>query len=138
MDKLFLDANVLFSAAYRDTSPLLRLWDMEGVVLLTSFYALEEARRNIALARPQAVPVLEGLTAKLRVLSESQSCLDLPELPTLPEKDRPILLAAIVHGATHLLTGDKEHFGHLFGRSVRGVLVVTPATYLASSRCGAG
>lgn len=29
MDKLFLDANILFSAAYRSNAGLLRLWEFE-------------------------------------------------------------------------------------------------------------
>ncbi len=35
MDRLFLDANVLFSAAYRDDSGLQRLWDLSDVELVT-------------------------------------------------------------------------------------------------------
>ena len=48
LDRLFLDANVLFSAAYRQGSGLLRLWELPDAELVTSSYALEEARRNLA------------------------------------------------------------------------------------------
>jgi hypothetical protein len=48
MDRLFLDANVLFSAAYRPDAGLLRLWKLKNVVLCSSRYALEEARINLA------------------------------------------------------------------------------------------
>ena len=48
----------------------------------------------------------------------------------LPDKDRPILLAAAAAGATDLLTGDVTHFGPHFGRRLEGVLVLTPAQYL--------
>jgi len=136
VDKLFLDANVLFSAAYRDSSPLLRLWQLEDVILFTSSHAVEEARRNIALTRPDALPILEHLASKLVVLPKSKSDPSIPELLSLPEKDRPILSAALECGATHLLTGDKEHFGRFFGRSVCGILVLTPGAYLTSRRVG--
>src|SRR4029077_1491861 len=47
----------------------------------------------------------------------------LPRGVRLPGKDLPILLAAIDGGATHLLTGDWEHFGPYFrqeGAGTRG------------------
>jgi len=47
MDRLFLDANVLFSAAYRPNAGLLKLWKLKDVVLCFSRYALEEARINL-------------------------------------------------------------------------------------------
>ena len=48
MDQLFLDANVLFSAAYRPGAGLLALWKLKNVRLCTSHYALEEARLNLS------------------------------------------------------------------------------------------
>jgi uncharacterized protein len=48
MDRLFLDANILFSAAYRPGSGLLRLWQLKDVLLCSSRYALEEARINLS------------------------------------------------------------------------------------------
>jgi hypothetical protein len=58
-------------------------------------------------------------------------------LPTgiaLPEKDWPILLAAMEASATPLVTGDVRHFGAYFGKRVEGVLIVTPAEYLRGQR----
>lgn len=48
----------------------------------------------------------------------------------LPDKDQPILLAAMAGGATHLLTGDLKHFGPYFDKHVGGVLIIPPARYL--------
>ena len=53
----------------------------------------------------------------------------LPRGVHLPEKDLPILLAAIDGGATHLLTGDWEHFGPYFRQEIGGVLILPPAEY---------
>lgn len=53
----------------------------------------------------------------------------LPADVRLPEKDQPILQAAIHARATHLLTGDKQHFGGYFGRKLGGALVLPPAEY---------
>ena len=134
-DRLFLDANVLFSAAYREEGGLQRLWTLPDVRLLTSTYALEEARRN--LSEPHQQDRLRELVRTVRVTGEAamtthglQERFDLPAEATLPEKDWPILLAAVASGATHLITGDLRHFGALYGTRVQGVLVVRPATYL--------
>lgn len=50
---------------------------------------------------------------------------------TLADKDRPILCGAISGSADYLLTGDKRDFGHLFGKTVRGVKIVSVQLLLA-------
>ncbi len=47
----------------------------------------------------------------------------------LPEKDTPVLLAAVGAGTTHLITGDFTHFGLYYGRRITGVLILPPAVY---------
>jgi hypothetical protein len=44
MDRVFLDANILFAAAWRPKSALRRLFDLDDAELLSSSYAVEEAR----------------------------------------------------------------------------------------------
>jgi uncharacterized protein len=134
MDSVFLDANVLFSAAYKPGSRLLALWEREGTLLLSSAYAIEESRRNLALARPGQLAALGRLVAALRIVPESGDEGMLPDDVELADKDRPILASAIAARATHLLTGDKEHFGALYGRAVGGVLILVPAGYLDIGR----
>lgn len=128
MDRVFLDANVLFSAAYRPDAGLRRLWGLADVQLVTSPYAVAEARRNLDTAQQRdALQTLLGPVTVLAVLP------DLPPLPptvALPEKDRPILAAALHAKATHLLTGDSKDFGQYYGQTVEGVLILRPATYL--------
>ena len=46
-DRVFLDANILVSAAWRPDSGLLALWTLTDVTLLTSAYAIVEADRNM-------------------------------------------------------------------------------------------
>jgi hypothetical protein len=45
----------------------------------------------------------------------------------LPEKDRPVLAAAINHHCDILVTGDRTHFGPLYGKIIQGVSVLSPA-----------
>ena len=49
----------------------------------------------------------------------------------LPAKDAPILGGAISARARALVTGDRQHFGALFGRTIEGVMVITPAEAVA-------
>jgi predicted nucleic acid-binding protein len=133
MLRVFLDANVLFSAAYREGAGLLALWERPDVQLLTSGYAAEEARRNLDTADRRSR--LERLLADVRIESEAPRE-TLPPDVRLPRNDEPILRAAIAAGATHLLTGDLRDFGHLMGRRVGGLRVQTPGEFLRSSRMG--
>ena len=129
MDRIFLDANILFSAAYLENSGLGRLWQLDDVELLTSSYALEEASRNLALERPSALNRLERLTHGLTMVDSPQT-VSLPASIRLDSKDRPILLAAIHAQADYLLTGDARHFGHLYGKRIERVMVLRPVRYL--------
>lgn len=126
MDRLFLDANVLFSAAYWRDSGLLRLWRLPRCSLLTSSYAAEEARRNLAGSNQRAR--LGKLLESVTIVGEAES-LGVANVG-LPAKDQPILAAATRAKATHLLTGDARHFGPLYGRTIGGVLITRPAPYL--------
>jgi predicted nucleic acid-binding protein len=83
---------------------------------------LEEVRRNLGLKYPEALPHFEILAKKCELTASSPAELPVP----LKEKDRPILAGAIAGKATHLMTGDQADFGHLFGKTVEGVKVVSP------------
>lgn len=129
MDRLFLDANVLFSAAYSANAGLLQFWKLKNVVLCSTRYALEEAAINL----PQDVQKrrLEKLAAAIEFFDPISR--SLPQDLTLPDKDVPILLAAVAAQATHLITGDVRHFGRYFGKRIEGMLVSPPGDYLRKS-----
>ncbi len=126
--RIFLDANVLFSAARADGAMrhLLALCEEAGHELQADAYVLEEARRNLAAKAPTALPVLDAIAARIRtgaMLHVAPSA----ELAALPEKDRPVLAAAIHHRCQVLVTGDRKHFGALYGKAILGVAVMSPA-----------
>ena len=132
MDRLFLDANVLFSAAYRPDAGVGRLWKLSEAHLVTSAFAVEEARRNLP-GRNQ----LQRLEELLKEVEIGEALMLPPERRgeiRLPEKDWPILGGAAASGSTHLITGDLRHFGPYFGQRVLGVFVQTPADYLKGQR----
>lgn len=130
--RVFLDANVLFSAAFSDGAVRRLVNDMHKAshTVVADRYVIEEALRNLAIHRFEAVPVLHTLTAALTVVPTRQSLADIPpeELRGvhLPEKDIPVLASAMSAGCDILITGDARHFGPLFGRTVGGVTVRSP------------
>jgi predicted nucleic acid-binding protein len=129
VDRLFLDANVLFSAAYRAEAGVARLWSLDGCVLLTSDYAIEEARRNLSDAEQ-----LERLENLLNAIERVPAVSLAPELRgevELADKDWPVLGGALAASATHLITGDRRDFGAHFGRELFGIVVLPPGEYLA-------
>lgn len=124
MLRVFLDANVLFSAS-NTASNIARLIDLliEQGQPVTSDFAAEEARRNLQLKRPAWAPGFDALIKKIELVPSIQ--FDLPiELAT---KDRPILCTAIRSHCTHLTTGDRHDFGHLYNHTIEGVTIITLA-----------
>ncbi len=126
MERVFLHANVLFSAAYKANARLREFWNLKSVSLWSSRYSLEEARVNLSTDDQQRrlMKLAEALT--LHEAGERK----IPSGIHLPQKDSPILLAAIEARANYLLTGDIRHFAPYFGRKVEGVQILRPAQYL--------
>jgi hypothetical protein len=117
--------------AYRPDAGSRRLWRLPTARPFTSAYAAEEARRNLSNSGQRRD--LEELLGSVEVVTTAAPT-DHPLFSTteLADKDRPVLLAAIGIGATHLLTGDFRHFGPYYGKRIEGVLVLPPGGYLAS------
>ena len=128
MDRLFLDANILFSASYREDAGVTVLWSLENVGLFTSPYAIEEAERN--LPKRDQKKRLERLIQALHLVHTATAPDAIPREVKLPDKDWPILGGAIAAEATHLITGDLKHFGPYFGQTIQGVLILPPAAYI--------
>lgn len=133
--RVFLDANILFSAAYADNSNANRLFGLQAVglcQLLTSAYALDETRRNIAAKRPKQSATLEAFVAYLTLTPEPSPDLTVEAVRLgLPAKDSPVLAAAIIGKADVLITGDRTHFGHLYDQTLSGVRIMRLADAFA-------
>ncbi len=133
--RLFLDANVLFSAAHSPhgrARALFTLARLKRCDLFSSPHAIEEAKRNLQLKYPDDSAELEELVSVLVVTSEAkpESVVWATDL-SLPSEDAPILAAAVEAKVDLLVTGDRKHFGTMYGKSWRGVKVVSPAQALA-------
>jgi len=129
-----LDANVLFTAAHNPSGKAALIIDLgaQGYwEVVTSSYAIEEARRNLSVKFPDYLKRFEILVTRVRKVP-SRSGRDCP-VP-LPEKDRPILEVAIQCKATHLLTGDIKDFGPFMNNAnlTGGVIIQTVSVFLDS------
>jgi predicted nucleic acid-binding protein len=121
--RVFLDANILFSAAL----PHSRMRAFLEVLLgeaecLANDYAIDEARRNLAAKWPDAVERLDRLVKRCEIVPQLAAAIEVD----LPLKDAPILGGAIAGQATHLLTGDERDFGRFWGKTIQGVKIVSP------------
>jgi predicted nucleic acid-binding protein len=129
MHRVFLDANVLFSAAYDPRSRITQLWRAGDLELFVSPFVSAEALRNLQAKRPRQLKTLRQLLNGCRLVDEAPHH-TIPAGVDLSEKDRPVLSAAIACKADYLLTGD-THFRTWFGRVIAGTTIMRPGDYLA-------
>ncbi len=120
--RVFLDANVLFSASNSESHiAALSGWLIETGAAVTSDLAIAEARKNIILKRSHWLPDLEKLLANVDAVPSAV----FPLSVHLKAKDRPLLCSAIRSRCRYFVTGDKRDFGHLYDRRVEGVEVIS-------------
>src|SRR5205814_5293142 len=123
--RIFLDAIILFSDAKSDGA-VRRLLDLlieAGHECWADGFVAEEARRNLAAKFPDGLPALDTLLARLRTGPIHAPDPALEDALPLPEKDRPVLAAAIRHRCEALVTGDRTHCGRFFGYAIHGVTI---------------
>lgn len=138
--RIFLDANILFSAAKSAGAvhSLVAQLRNAGHTLVVDAYVIGEAKRNLETKFPKTCGDFESILLKMEAMSGV--CPALPDgiASDLPQKDRPVLAAAIHHRCEILMTGDKAHFGSLYGQTIHGVTIHSPASlafYLYGDRC---
>jgi len=99
--------------------------------MVTSAYAVEVARRNLSdVWQRRELDELLGCVEVVPTAAPTSHPL-FSSVVELPDKDRPVLLAAIGGWNAPTLTGDFRHFGSLDGESIEGVLILPPGDYLS-------
>lgn len=126
--RIFLDANILFSAVKTDGAirRLLQLLLDAGHDCQVDGYVIEEARRNLAAKAPGSDAALNALLGKMKIAELQPSGPASDAALALAEKDRPVLAAAIRSGCEALVTGDRTHFGRFYGKTLGGVAIHSP------------
>ena len=131
--KVFLDANVLFTAAHNSAGKAAFVIELAGEghwEVVTSSFAIEKARRNLEIKFTEVTSEFEVLVGDVDVVPGvfNEACpID------LPEKDVPIFLSAVGARCTHLLTGDLKDFGRFMNvpKKTSGILIRTVAEFLS-------
>lgn len=126
--RVFLDANILFSAAKSDGAvrEMLRRLHAAGHECWVDDYVVFEARRNLVFRGPDAMAAFEALLPGLRFGVAQAPRAAMRELDWLAEKDRPVLAAAMRLRCHALVTGDRTHFGAAYGKVFNGVAIHSP------------
>ena len=126
--RVFLDANVLFSAAKSDGAVrrFLALLIDTGHECCADAYVAEEARRNLSAKAPEGLPVLDGFLARMHVAAAHPEPETVEAALAVPEKNRPVVAAAIRMECDALVTGDRTHFGAFYGKRLGGVTIHSP------------
>ena len=133
MIRLFLDSNVLFTAAHNPAGKASLVIDLAAAgnwEVVTSAYRLAEARLNLdrkhAVALGRLTEILETIHLVPDVAGERCTIL-------LPEKDRPVFASAQRCKASHFLTGDRRHFGPYMNKpkDTMGIVVQAVGNFLS-------
>jgi len=131
--RLFLDSNVLFTAAHNPegkASLVIELAAAGNWEVVTSAYCLAEARLNLDRKHPAALGRLSEILETVHLVPDvaGERCTIL-----LPEKDRPVFASAQRCKATHFLTGDRRHFGPYMNKpkDTMGIVVQAVGDFLS-------
>ena len=132
--RVFLDANVLFTAAHNPGGKaafVIEIGAAGHFTVCTSRAACEEAERNLAARYPDRLQALASMMRGISIVSMDPSC---PVPDGLPPGDAMIFQSAVSCRATHFLTGDLRHFGSIMNQPHKtcSVLVQTVAEFLGN------
>ncbi len=125
--RVYLDSNVLFSASHNDKNRFLEFWRLSGITPVTSPYVVGEVSRNIRTVDQRAR--FERLLEKTPFVSDGLVEMIPPDV-ILVKKDQQVLASAICASVDYLVTGDGNHFGHLYGKTVAHVVIMRPIPLL--------
>jgi uncharacterized protein len=128
---VFLDANVLFSAALGgEVFATIRDLGRAGIVrLVTSEPCVREALEGLVRKRPEAVEAFDGVLLDVEVYAVDPGDLAGAERLVGPA-DAHVLASAIALEAVVLVTGDRTHFGTLMVRDDLPLRIRTPRDLL--------
>lgn len=132
--RIFLDANILFSASKSEgaVARLIKLLLERGHECWVDDYVITEARRNLSTKSPTSVQTLDVLPRSVQIAHRRGAETSHESLDWLSPTDRPVLSAAIQLRCDALVTGDRTHFGTGYGKVFGGVVIHSPRSLAES------
>ena len=124
---VFLDSNVLFSATRIDNAEFLKFWHLSGITPVISQYVLGEVSRHVTSTHHRER--LDGLLRRTTFVSDGPLEV-IPGSVSLVAKDRQILATALFASMEYLVTGDINHFGHLYNNRILHTVILSPRAFL--------
>ena len=131
--KVFLDSNVVFSAAYsekeRSRSYLFfELQNLNIIKIYISNLVKFESIHNIKIKKPEKLDFLNELLSKADIIEDVDIYYEFTK--TLPENDRIILSSAIYHNIDFFITGNTKDFLTFYNKKLKNTIILTPKDFL--------
>jgi len=138
MRRVFADSSMLIAAAGSRTGAsraVLMLAEVGLFQLVVSRQVLDECERNLRRKLPAALPVFAALlaAAAVEVTADPEEKAVATYRTVIVAKDAPILAAAVLGGADHLLTLDTTDFTPAVAEAA-GIAIQTPAEFVTALR----
>ena len=137
MVKVFLDANVWFSAAHSQEGGsffIMRLAKAKLLAIYANKYVLDEVERNLLLKSYDSLKLYYTLLSEVNptiVSSKISSTFERKFGRFVPSSDLPVLGGAMDSGAEHLVTLDKRDLANSEVRSLNlPFSILTPGEFL--------
>ena len=111
--KVFLDSNVVFSAAYsgKEKSRSYLFFELQNLSIIKIYISnlvKFESVHNIKIKKPEKLDFLNELLNKADTIEDVDVYYEFAK--TLPENDRIILSSAIYHNVDFFITGNTKDF----------------------------
>jgi predicted nucleic acid-binding protein len=131
--RVFLDSNVLFSAAYSEKEKsrsyiFFELRDLNIIEIYISNLVKFESVHNIKIKKPEKSGFLNELLSKVNILEDIYIYYD--DIKSLPENDRIILSSAVYNDMDFFITGNTKDFLPFYNKKLSNTLILTPKSFL--------
>ena len=131
--KVFLDSNIVFSAAYSGKEKsrsyiFFELQDLNIIEIYISNLVKFETTHNINIKKPEKLDFLNELLNKVNILED----IDIYNqyIESLPENDRIILSSAIYHNIDFFITGNTKDFLIFYNKKILNTLILSNKNFL--------
>ena len=131
--KVFLDSNVVFSAAYSEKEKsssyiFFELQNLNIIKIYISNLVKFESIHNIKIKKPEKLDFLNELLSKVYIIEDVDVYYEFAK--NLPENDRIILSSAVYHDIDFFITGNTKDFLTFYNKKLKNTLILTPKDFL--------